>query len=138
MVTEETRAFLDGIQTAIVATSDAEGHPHLALGSGFRFMDESHIVFQNWFCRTTLQNLESNPRVALAVLREPGGTGYQFIGSVVRSSDAALLGGYAPDVEPPDEPQALIRLVVRVERVLAFCSGFHTDLPVEFDSAVHL
>jgi hypothetical protein len=131
MVSDEIRTFLEDIPRAIVATSDADGHPHLALGSGFSFADGQHVVFRNWFCQTTLQNLESNPQVALAVMQERTGTGYQFIGRVVHGFDSALLGGYAPEAEPPDEPQALTSLVVRVERVLAFCSGFHTDLPIE-------
>jgi predicted pyridoxine 5'-phosphate oxidase superfamily flavin-nucleotide-binding protein len=130
MLTAEIRRFIEGIPLAIVATADNDGQPHLALGSEVRVLDDDHLVFENWFCQTTLANVARNPRVAVAVMTQESGTGYQFVGTVALGTDAALLDGYVPGVEPPGEPQVLTRFVVRVEEVLAFCSGVHTDLPV--------
>lgn len=130
MITAEIKRFIEGIPLAVVATADIEGHPHLALGSDIMAVDEDHLAFENWFCHTTLRNVEQNPRVALAVMEPDTGTGYQFTGIVVHGHDAALLNGYAPGVESQGEPQVLTRFVVRVEQVVSFCSGIHTDLPM--------
>lgn len=129
MITEEIKNFIAGIPLAVVATADNSGHPHLALGSDFRILDDAHIVFENWFCHTTLANVDENPRVALAVMRQDTGTGYQFVGVVAHCYDTAILDGYLPG-ESPDEPQTRTRFVVRVEEILAFCSGVHTDAPL--------
>ena len=130
MITEEISRFIEGIPLAIVATVAADDHPHLALGSHIRALDGDHLVFENWFCETTLRNVDHNPRVAVAVMKSDSGTGYQFVGTVVHGFDVAILDGYRPGVEPPGEPQTLTRFVVRVDEILAFCSGIHTDLPL--------
>ena len=119
-----------GSSLAMVASADASGNPHLALGSGIKVIDGQHLLLENWYCQTTLQNLDQNPRVAIAVMAQDLKVGYQFIGKVVHGFDIAILGGYAPEAEPPGEPQALTRIVVKVEEILAFCSGIHTDRPL--------
>lgn len=114
-----------------MASADADGCPHLALGSGIRVLDSAHLLFENWFCQTTLRNVERNRRVAVAVMAAESATGYQFIGNVVHGEDMALMDGCAPGRAPVSDLQALTRLVVRVDEVLAYCSGIHSDLPVD-------
>lgn len=130
MIGEEIRRFVEAAPLAIVASADADGHPHLALGGGIRVLDGDHLAVENWFCSATVENLDRNPHVAVAVLTQESGTGYQFIGRVTREYDLAILNGYAPGAEAPGEPQTLTRLVVRVDSILAFCSGIHTDRPL--------
>jgi len=128
MLTDDIKRFIETIPLAFVASADTAGHPHLALGNDVKALDGDHLLFENWFCQTTLHNVDLNPRVAVAVMAPDMTTGYQFIGTVAHGFDAAILNGYAPEQEPPDEPQTLTRFVVRVEEILAFCSGIHTDL----------
>lgn len=128
MISVEIKRFVEAQKVATVASADADGRPHLALGSGIRVLDGEHLLFENWFCQTTLRNVEQNQRVAVAVMATESATGYQFIGSVVHGSDVALLDGYTPGTVPVSDLQALTSLVVRVEEVLAFCSGIHSDL----------
>ena len=130
MISDEIRRFIETRGAATVASADAGGQPHLALGSAFKVLDGEHVMFENWFCQTTLRNIEQNPRVAVAVMAQGSQTGYQLIGRVVHGFDVALLDGYRPGRQAADDLQALTRLVVRVEEVLAFCSGIHTDLPL--------
>lgn len=133
MLTDEIKRFIEGIPLAIVASADGEGHPHLALASDVTAPDGEHLLFENWFCQTTLRNVALNPRVAVAVMARDMAIGYQFIGKVAHGFDTAILNGYAPEAEPPGEPQTRTRFVIRVEKVLAFCSGIHTDLPLGGD-----
>lgn len=130
MITDEIRRFIEGISLAIVASSDVSGKPHLALGTGIKALDGKHLMIENWYCQTTLQNLDVNPRIAIAVMARDSKIGYQFIGNVAHGYDIAILNGYVPGVEHPDDLQALTRIVVRVDKVLAFCSGLHTDRPL--------
>jgi predicted pyridoxine 5'-phosphate oxidase superfamily flavin-nucleotide-binding protein len=130
MISAEIKRFVEAQGMATVASTDACGQPHLALGNGIKVLDGEHLLFENWFCQTTLRNVERNQQVAVAVMATESATGYQFIGSVVHGFDVALLDGYAPGTLPVNDLQALTRLVVRVEDVLAFCSGLHSDLTV--------
>jgi predicted pyridoxine 5'-phosphate oxidase superfamily flavin-nucleotide-binding protein len=130
MISAEIKRFVEAQGVATVASADAEGRPHLALGSGIKVLDDEHLLFENWFCQTTLRNVEQNQRVAVAVMAHDSASGYQFIGSVVHGFDVAMLGGYTTSELPVSDLQVLTRLVVRVEGVLAFCSGIHSDLTV--------
>ena len=130
MITEEIKRFIEGVDHAFVASVDKYGCPHLAAGQGLRSPDPSHLVFEAWFCHTTLQNLEGNPSVAIAVADPVSGNGYQFVGRIEGREEAAILDGYAPDLEPPGMPQVQSRLHVSVEIVMAFSAGRHTDQPL--------
>jgi predicted pyridoxine 5'-phosphate oxidase superfamily flavin-nucleotide-binding protein len=131
MLTTEIRRFIDEMPLAFVASTDESGQPHLATGSGIMALDADHVVFENWFCHTTLRNVARNPLVSVVVMSPETGKGYQFAGSVAHAFDAAILDGYVPGAEPPGIPQTLTRFVVRVQGVMAFATGMHTDLPLE-------
>lgn len=130
MITDEITRFIEGLPMAMVASADVSGNPHLALGSGIKVLDGHHLMLENWYCQTTLRNIDQNPRIAIAVMAWDSKIGYQFIGSVVHGCDIAILNGYTPAVEPTGEPQTLTRIVVKVEEILAFCSGIHIDHPL--------
>jgi len=133
MITENLRDFVEDVNYAFVATADAAGTPHLAVGKGLHIPDPGHLVFDAWFCRRTLENLGRNPRVAVAVVAVPSGTGYQFIGTVAEIAEAGILDGFAPEAEPSGMPQVCWCLKVRVEEVLEFSHGIHSDTPLSLD-----
>ncbi|HJV37094.1 pyridoxamine 5'-phosphate oxidase family protein [Geomonas sp.] len=130
MLTEGIKSFAEGIGHAYVATSDADGNPHLAAGRGLAVTAPNRLAFEAWFCPTTMRNLKDNPKVAVAIADPSTGNGYQFIGRVERAEDTALLDGYLPDAEPPGLPQVQWRLEVKVESVLAFTADAHSDRPL--------
>jgi predicted pyridoxine 5'-phosphate oxidase superfamily flavin-nucleotide-binding protein len=130
MITDGIKRFAEGVGHAFVATSDAHGHPHLAAGRGISVSAPNLLVFEAWFCLTTLRNLQENPRVAVAIADPATGNGYQFTGRVEKQEDTAILDGYLPDVEPPGLPQVQWRLEVRVESVMAFSADAHSDRPL--------
>lgn len=130
MITESIKRFVEGVDHAFVASADRNGAPHLAAGRDLRVPDPGHLVFEAWFCYTTLQNLAQNPAVAIAVADPYTGEGYQFSGRIVSREDAAMIDGYAPDAEFRGMPQVESRLHVAVEQVMAFSAGAHTDQPL--------
>lgn len=130
MFTNEMRDCIARTPLAFVASADPAGNPHLAAGLNLRVLDDDHLVFENWFCPTTLANVTHNRR--LAVVASPDATtGFQFLGTVSEALDTAILDGYLPGGEPPGFPQALTRLVIRIETVLPFVAGVHADRPLD-------
>ncbi len=130
MIWKRMKAFIEEVDQAFVASTDADGQPHLAAGRGLRVPDSTHLVFEAWLCRKTLSNVAGNPRVALAIIDHSSGHGYQFSGVVEKTSAVAILNGYAPRMEEPGLPQVRSRMVVRIEEVLEFSPGAHTDHPL--------
>lgn len=130
MITEAIRIFAEGVGHAFVATADATGSPHLAAGRGISVLAPNRLVFEAWFCQTTLKNLQENPKVAVAIADPVTGKGYQFAGRVEKKEDTAMLNGFLPELEPPGLPQVQWRLEVLVESVMAFSADAHSDRPM--------
>lgn len=130
MLTEEIRRFIESMEHAFVASADEFGRPHLAVGRDLHVMDNSHLVFEAWFCHKTMENVTRNPYVAVAVSASALGNGYQFSGVVEETAQTAILDGYAPSAEEPGMPQVQYRLVVMVNEIMEFSAGIHTDKPL--------
>ncbi len=131
VITDEIKEFIEGIDVAYVASSDMEGHPHLAAVRGLVAADPSHIVFSEWFCPKTVKNIAGNPQIAIAVMDPSTGKGYQFVGMVEKTMDIGILDGYDAAVELPATPQVLCQLAIRVDEIMEFTHGVHTDKPLK-------
>jgi hypothetical protein len=119
MISEKLKQFIEETNCAFVASADQRSRPHLAAGRGLKVPDSEHVVFEAWFCRKTLENVAEVPRVSLVV-----------IGTVEKVIPIGILDGYAPEVEAPGTPQVESRMVVRVEDIMEFSTGAHTDRPI--------
>ena len=130
MITEAIKTFAEGVGHAYVATSDLNGSPHLAAGGGVSVQAPNRLVFEAWFCQTTLKNLQQNPELAVAIADPATGKGFQFLGRVESKQDTAVLNGFLPDLEASGLPQVQWRLEIRVESVLVFTTEAHSDRPL--------
>lgn len=129
MISDTIKLFVASVDTAFIASVDENGKPHLAAGTVPQVSDPGHLVFEAWLCPTTLRNASRNPHIAVAVVAGSG-TGYQFGGVVEKIADSAILDGFDPGMEAQGIPQVQYRLEVRVDEVLEFSSGAHTDRPL--------
>lgn len=127
MIPESVKEFIDHIDYALVASTDAAGKPHLAASKGVRITDDDHIEFDEWFCRRTLENVAGNPFVAVMLMEPSGHLGYQLSGKVESTHPVAVLNGYAPGREKPGLTQFESALLVRIDAVTHFSTRPHTD-----------
>lgn len=127
MINAEIRRFIERTAIAVVASTNSNGQPHLALGTVCKGDVGDQLAFENWLCYQTLDNVRENPRVTVAVIVPEERIGYQFSGRVVDTVDVAIMDGYQPEAKPAAQPQVMSRLVIRVEKVAAFCEGLHID-----------
>jgi predicted pyridoxine 5'-phosphate oxidase superfamily flavin-nucleotide-binding protein len=130
MITEQIRHLIENLPFIFIATTDSSGQPHLAIGKQATISGDSLMIFENWFCPSTLQNIACNSHVSIVAVLPDSGKGYQMLGSVIRSADAAILSGYDPAINMPETPQVLTRFTVKVEQILEFTNGIHSDLPI--------
>ncbi len=135
MISEKMKRFIEEINHGFVASADQRSRPHLAATTGLKVPDSNHIVFEAWFCRRTLENVTEVPRVALAVIDRQSGIGYQFLCRVENTAQIGILDGFSPGAaEEPGFPQVEIRMTVRVEDILEFTQGPHSDHPIAAES----
>jgi hypothetical protein len=137
IVSERTMAVLykavalaDKIPDVLIATAGAEGLPHLASAAKLRAAPGGRVVLAEWFCAGALSNLQQNPRIAVVVWDSATDVGYQLLGEVESIDELSILDGYTPEQEAVSAfPQVERRLVVRVDEVLSFSRGPHSDVP---------
>jgi hypothetical protein len=130
MISEKLKKFIEETDLAFVASADQRARPHLAAGRGLKVPDPEHVVFEAWFCRKTLENVAEVPRITMVVIDAATGGGYQLVGTVEKVIPIGILNGFAPEVEAPGTPQVESRMVVRVEEIMEFSTGAHTDHPL--------
>jgi len=117
------------LQHVFVATTNAEGLPHLAAAAEISLASEGRIAVDAWFCPGTVKNLEKNRKISLVVFDAIGDTGYQLLGEVEEIKELAFADGNAPEIEGSDTvPHVERRLLVRVDKVVRFSHAPHSDV----------
>ena len=130
MITEPIRRLIELLPYVFVATEDVSGQPHMAIGKQITVSGDSLLIFENWFCPATLQNIARNSHVSVVVVVPDTGMGYQMLGSVMRSTKTAPFDDTYPMANIPEMPQVLTRFTVKIDRIFEFTSGIHSDVPL--------
>ena len=113
-----------------LATVGADGRPHMTTAGNIFLEEGDRIVLREWFCPTTVTNAKANPAASIVVW--PGGEedGFQLLGQIEGLREHAVLDGYDPVVEGKASlPQVQREMIVRIEEVLCFRHGPHSDTP---------
>ncbi|MCF8143310.1 MAG: pyridoxamine 5'-phosphate oxidase family protein [Deltaproteobacteria bacterium] len=111
-----------------VATADAEGLPHVAAAGSLELISPDQVSVSSWFCPTTTDNIERNPRIALVIWDRENDVGYQLLGKTSLPRDTAIMDGFSPELEQKGAiPQVEWRLLVHVNNIIAFSHAPHSD-----------
>jgi len=116
-------------QQVFIATADAAGAPHIACAGKITVEDGGYLAVTEWFCPGTVANLRKNKNISIAVWDKLTDTGLQLLGRVENIQDMAILDGYSPAFEKQQPlPQVERKLLIKVEKILDFKLGPHTDV----------
>lgn len=117
------------LEHVFVATVDPSGMPHVATAGKLSQTSEAQVTVAAWFCPGTLANLKKNRKISLVMWDAPSDRGYQLLGKVEKVEEIAMMNGYSPEADKyPPMPQVENRLLVRVNKVIAFSHAPHSDL----------
>lgn len=100
-----------------VATVGADGAPHLAAAAKVSLAGEL-VEVGACFCPVTMANLRENRSISLVAWNPDNDQGYQLLGQAERVEELAEMDG---------SPPVGRKLLVRVERILDFHRGPHSD-----------
>jgi predicted pyridoxine 5'-phosphate oxidase superfamily flavin-nucleotide-binding protein len=131
MISKKLKEFIEKSPFAFVASADQRSRPHLAAAEHLKVPDPHHIVFDSWVCPKTLENVIEVPRLALAVVDPATARGYQlecFVESAVEAAATHSTRSTMP------LQQIHARIVVRVEEILEFAPGPHSDHPLGIEA----
>ena len=128
-ILEKIKQLVKKVGTVYIATADREGTPHIAASEGMTFTKEGQVVFKAWFCLKTVENLEKNRKLSLAILNPKTREGYQILGEIERIDRGAILDGYGSGNEKKwaGFPQAEHQLLIQVQKISSLTSGPHSD-----------
>jgi hypothetical protein len=126
---QEMRNLVDENRAVYVATANSEGVPHIAVEHGLTLLDEQHLVFRSWFCLRTIENLDQNPQLALAILDPVTQDGVQVLGEMERIERGATLNGFSLEGEKQwaGYPQSEHQLLIRITKIFRLSTGPHSD-----------
>jgi hypothetical protein len=112
-----------------IATADPAGTPHIACAGKAFIEKDNHLSVTEWFCPGTVANVQENKNISVVVWDKKSDTGFQVLGQVETIQDVGMMDGYAPAVEKRHPmPQVERRLVIKVDKILDFKLGPHTDM----------
>ena len=117
-IPKEVQEFLSGKQ-AWVATAAADGVPNTTIKGSIQVIDDEHIIFADLFSRKTRENLQANPKVAVAVADEETFKGYQIKGSAEMQESGPLFDQVAEELKkaPMELPPLQYVVHITVESV---------------------
>lgn len=125
---EKASALAETVGYVFVATADEKGSPHICVAVGLDVVGDGCIAVTEWFCPGTIANVDRNRNISVVSWDRDTDHGYQMIGTVRQSFDVGVLDGYSPrDEINGNMPQVERRLVIDVEKVMAFKMQPHTD-----------
>jgi len=137
---EQITQFITQYQgIVIIGTANQEGIPHLAMEKGIRLVGEKTIYFETWFCKNTIENLQENPKVVVALWDQNTQKGYQLLGRMKSIEEGPILNGYIPgeEAEQFSFPPQAYQITIDIEKVTQFLCGPHSDKPF-INSGKHL
>lgn len=126
---EKAVALAKKIGHVLIATSDLENIPHIAAAGKLELSGREHLALTEWFCPSTLQNLQDNNFIAVVIWDKNSNSGFQLIAHLEKIQDVAIMDGYSKNTESPTPlPQIERKLILRVAKIIDFTLGPHSDL----------
>ncbi|MFC1978988.1 pyridoxamine 5'-phosphate oxidase family protein [Chloroflexota bacterium] len=122
-LTEEIKSFIADHE-AYIATSSTDGTPNIGAKGSTRVLDDEHIVFYELTGGRTWKNLQTNPKVAIAVADKNTLKGYKLAGKAELITDGELYEGakkLAEMLKIPVLPKAAVK--IKIDEVYDLGSG---------------
>ena len=113
-LTEEMKTLM-GSQQAFIATASPDGVPNIGPKASTHVLDDEHIVFYELTGGRTWENLQKNPKVAIAVVDRSVFQGYRFVGKAELVTDGELYEGakkLAEMMKAPAPAKAAVKVTV--------------------------
>ena len=114
-LTEEMKALI-GSQQAFIATASPDGVPNIGPKASTHVLDDEHIVFYELKGGRTWENLQKNPKVAIAVADRSTLQGYRFVGTAELITEGELYEG-AKKLGEMMKVEAKAAVKVKVEEI---------------------
>ncbi|MDY6907414.1 MAG: pyridoxamine 5'-phosphate oxidase family protein [Chloroflexota bacterium] len=122
-LTEEMKALI-GTQQCFVATASPDGMPNIGPKRSTHVLDDEHLAFFELTGGRTWENLQRNPRVAVAVVDRDKMQGYRFNGKAEMLTEGELFEGakkLAEMMKMPVPPKAAVK--VKVDEIFNLGAG---------------
>ena len=113
-LTEEIKSFI-AEREAFIATASADGMPNIGAKGSTQVLDDEHIVFYELTGGRTWENLQVNPRVAIAVADRSTIKGYRLTGKAELVTEGELYDGakkMAEMLKIPVPPKAAVKIKI--------------------------
>ena len=122
-LTDEMKTLIANHQ-AFIATATPDGVPNIVFKATTRVLDDEHLVFYELFGGRTWENLQKNPKVAIAAADRSKMQGYRFVGNAQLITEGELYAAaqkIASMLKIPSPAKAAVK--VKVEEIYNLGGG---------------
>jgi hypothetical protein len=123
-ITEEMKEVIQEAKVFAVATASKDGEPNVVPIAFGKMLSEDEILLVDNFMKKTMENLNTNPKVAVSVWKAGDSKGYQFKGDVrIETSGSNFDDGVkmVKAKEPKLNPKAVV--IVEVKSIYSITPG---------------
>ncbi|MFW6126307.1 MAG: pyridoxamine 5'-phosphate oxidase family protein [Chloroflexota bacterium] len=122
-LTDEMKDLI-GEQQVFVATASPDGMPNIVTKGSTKVLDDEHIVFYELIGGRSWDNLQKNPKIAIAAADRSKMKGYRFVGTAEFVTEGELYEDakkLAEALKIPAPPKATVK--VKVEEIYNLGGG---------------
>jgi general stress protein 26 len=120
--------FTKDIDYIIMVTTSRDGVPHITTAGELKYDENKNLIkIAEWFCSTTVANLNANKHIGIVVWKPEIDRGYQLQGSLMEVRNTAVLDGYTKKESQTQFPQTRKELLIKVEKITEFSHTVHSD-----------
>jgi len=123
-ITEEMKQIVKNAEVFAVATATKDSEPNVVPIQFGKVLSDDEILLMAIFMRKTVENIKTNPKVAVSVWKRGDSKGYQFKGDArIETSGKIFDEGVkmVKDVNPQLSPKAAV--IVKVKSIYVITPG---------------
>ena len=129
-ISVEMKEIIENTRTFAVATATKEGEPKVAAIACIKVLPDDELLIMDNYMLKTRQNIEANPRVAVAAWA--GGKGYQFKGIArVETSGQTFEEGAAWVKSKASHINSKAAVIVKVDEIYIGTGGLDAGKKIE-------
>lgn len=121
-LTSEMKAMFEK-QLAVIATASKDGTPNVGPKGSMHVVDDETLAYSEGTGEKTLRNLNENPKVAVLVVDQEKGDGYQVKGTAELLTSGNLYEKVAKRQEERKRQRPKQVVTIKIEEIYSIISG---------------
>ncbi|BDR58871.1 pyridoxamine 5'-phosphate oxidase family protein [Xylocopilactobacillus apicola] len=118
-------------QLSFLSTTDGDNNPQIGPKGSMRILDDQHLLYDEHTGKQAWKNVQTNPKVAVAVVDHDAYKGFRFEGIAEIHQDDQIFKDAEEFAAGNHLPHPVAAVVIKIERIFYLDAGPKAGEPVE-------